>query len=430
MAGYTKGIAACVLSITLALSLAACGDIVREDRAGAEEAAGEGNREAYIVSEGPDGSSLDGNSPDGRNHDSESLSEAGRQSDFRTAWDYAQDMGIGINIGNTLDAYWEDLGNRTGGAQTIGNNTPYDYETCWGQPYITRDMIDGIRDAGFRTVRIPVYWGNMMADDGTYTIDEAWFERVEEVVDYCLEDGMYVVLNIHHYDEFLIRTHSREEVPEIIANLWRQIAERFADYSDYLIFEGFNESLGTVQDGISVTEEERYDYVNDMNQAFVDSVRGSGGNNRERVLIISGYWTNIDKTVDERFVLPRDSARDRLMVSVHYVDNICYWNHRVGGEYWLAYCEEQCKLLRERFTDANIPVFVGECTAVYDSSCLDENAIYRESSAILEALLTKIADYDMIPVLWDESSFYDRDTTQIRTAEDARVIENIAEKMD
>ncbi len=301
-----------------------------------------------------------------------------------SAMDYAADMGLGINLGNTMEAYWEDSSNMTSGASTIGDDTPQDYETCWGAVETTQEIIDGMKDAGFQTIRIPVYWGNMMEDDGTYTISEEYFDRVAEIVDYCRNDGLYVVINIHHYDEFLIKNHDKEEVLAAVKTLWTQIAERFADYSDYVIFEGFNENLGSQQESDSYTEDELFDYVNEMNQTFVDAVRSTGGKNAERLLIVSGYWTNIDLTTDTRFQMPADTAEDRLMVSVHYIDNSYYWSNQIGTESWLTYSRSQCELLKEAFTDQGIPGFVGECKSIFVDEHIASGEFYRDSTYWLE----------------------------------------------
>ncbi len=347
-----------------------------------------------------------------------------------TAMEFAQEMGVGLNLGNTLEAYWEDTADRTAGAQTIGENQPSDYETCWGAIVTTEEAIAGMKAAGFNTVRVPVYWGNMMKDDGKFRIDEAYMDRVQEVVEYCRKAGVYTVINMHHYDEHLITTLPKEEVLEAVEIVWEQIAERFQGYSDYLIFEGFNEALGSAPEGVTMSEDETYAYVNDMNRVFVDTVRATGGNNAERMLIVSGYWTNIDNTTKDKFVLPEDSAEDRMMVSVHYIDNSMYWMERIGGTPWMSYSTRQCDLLKEAFTDRGVPVFVGECTSIYDDQYLADDAIYTASSDCLSILLNMAADYGFVPVLWDvHNNFYSRTDCKIKSDTDAAVITQIAQKI-
>lgn len=340
------------------------------------------------------------------------------------AWEMAEKMGIGINLGNTMEAFWEDTADLTGGAQTIGDDTPICYETCWGAVETTREMIDGMKEAGFSTLRIPVYWGNMMADDGTFTIDREYLDRVAELVTYGLDDRMYVVINIHHYDQFLIEHYPQDQVQEIAGVLWEQIAEYFKEYPEELMFEGYNEALGMTGPEGQLDGEKMYAFVNGMNQTFVDTVRSTGGGNAARVLIVSGYNTNIDATTDEKFLMPEDTAEDRLMVSVHYVDNACFWTNSVGNAAWLDYSRSQCELLKERFLNQGIPVFIGECTAIYPQERFAWDAEVTSSSACLEQILGMIEEYGMVPVLWDTcDQFYLRSGCRIASEEDQAVID-------
>ncbi len=347
-----------------------------------------------------------------------------------TAFDYAKEMGIGTNLGNTFDAYWQDLKNTTSGCSVIGENTPQNYETCWGAVETTQETIVGMKEAGFNTLRIPVYWGNMMQNDDKYNINPDYLARVEEIVGYSLEAGMYTVINIHHYDEYIIKHHDKERALEITAHLWKQIAEHFKDYSDYLVFEGFNENLGSTQEGDSYSEDELYDYVNEMNQVFVDTVRKTGGNNKERLLVVSGYWTNIDKTTDDRFLLPEDSAEDRLMVSVHYIDNAMIWSNQIGSKAWEHYSRQQCELLKARFIDQGIPVFVGECNAIYPAEHMAPNPLYLNSQSCLAVLLHMAVDYDLVPILWDvHNNMYSRTEHKIKDEMDQAVVQEIADRI-
>ena len=111
-----------------------------------------------------------------------------------TSTEYVSEMGLGINLGNTMEAYWANDQNRNSGSTVIGDNTISNYETCWGAIKTTQEIIDGMKNAGFNTVRVPVYWGNSMTNDGTFTISDAMFDRVEEIVDYCRKADLYVVI--------------------------------------------------------------------------------------------------------------------------------------------------------------------------------------------------------------------------------------------
>ena len=347
-----------------------------------------------------------------------------------TSAEYASEMGLGINLGNTMEAYWANDQNRNSGSAVIGDNTISNYETCWGAIKTTQEMIDGMKNAGFNTVRVPVYWGNSMTNDGTFTISDAMFERVEEIVDYCRKADLYVVINIHHYDEFIVKNYSEEDAVKITGTLWKQIAKHFKNYSDYLIFEGFNENLGTVRESDNYTDDQKFDYVNKMNQAFVDAVRSTGGNNKTRMLIASGYWTNIDLTTDARFHIPEDKVNDRIMVSVHYVDNAMYWTNNIGGQKWLDYSKAQCELLKKAFTDKGIQVFVGECTSIYDAERFASNAIYTDSTECLEIMYDMMLDYGFIPVLWDvNNNFYSRTKYEIKSESDKVLIEKLSKEL-
>ena len=355
-----------------------------------------------------------------------------------TAQQAAVGMGIGLNLGNTMEAY--DATNcekiTYEWIPVVGDNTPTDYETKWGAVVTTQEVIDGIKDSGFNTVRIPVFWGNMMKNDGTYTINSDYIKRVGEIVDYCQNAGLYTVVNIHHFDEFIIRRNSLEDCEKIFTNLWTQIAEYFKDCPYNVVFEGYNEYLGGKQfdesgNLVELSKSDGYALTNALNQAFVDAVRATGGNNSERVLIASGYWTNIDLTTSSQFVMPKDTVSDRLMVSVHYVDNNMYWSNQIGGQVWLGYIDSQCELLKKAFTDKGIPVFLGETTSIYPQSNFTSNPIYKTSTECLEVVLNKLLDYGFVPVLWDvNDNFYSRTEYKIKSETDRELIKKISDELN
>lgn len=354
-----------------------------------------------------------------------------------TANEYAKDMGIGENLGNTMEAYNAQNCEKSSykWIPVVGSNTPQDYETCWGAVVTTQEVIDGMKAEGFDTVRIPVFWGNMMEDDGTYTINTQYLDRVEEIVKYCMNAGVYAVVNIHHFDEFIIRRNDLDSCKKIFTNLWTQIAERFKDYSDYVVFEGFNEYLGGQQFDESgeladVPQDKAYELTNALNQTFVDAVRTTGGNNAQRLLIVSGYWTNIDLTTAPEFKMPTDSAKDKLMVSVHYIDNAMFWSNQIGGQSWLDYAKGQCEELKAAFTDKGIPVFVGETTAKYPAGNMAKDATHTDSAECLELLLDMATDYGFVPVIWDTNdNMYSRTQYRIKDDGEREVIQKIAEKI-
>lgn len=357
-------------------------------------------------------------------------SEANARIEGMTAMEIAKDMGIGWNLGNTFDGHYASTKNKTGFSSEIGENLPENYETCWGSPITTEEMIQGVVDAGFNSIRVPVYWGNMMVDDGTFTVHPDFIDRVAEVVDMCLERDVYCVINMHHYDENLVRHLPQEEALRAVELVWTQVAEYFKDYPQTLLFEGFNEYVGIGLDGVRDT----YDYANALNQTFVDSVRATGGNNVNRVLIASGYNTNIDATTKPDFLVPTDSVPDRMMVSVHYVDNGMYWSNQLGGQKWYDYSVSQLELLKEAFIDKGVPVYIGECTSrtSYSNAFdrFDKNPIFGDGFDLFEIEMGLIVDYGCIPVIWDTTNdWYLKDSCTLREARDGEIVKKIAERI-
>ena len=365
------------------------------------------------------------------------IADDGVMRDNMTAQDYADEMGLGINLGNTMESY--DATNCTSLSYTwppvVKNNTPQDYETCWGAVVTTQKIIDGMKNAGFNTIRIPVFWGNMMVNDGTYTISKAYINRVKEIVDYCRNSGVYAVINIHHFDEFIIRRNTKENAAEIFKKIWTQIANYFKEYSDYLMFEGFNEYLGGGQIDSNneindLPESEGYDWTNKMNQAFVDAVRATGGNNAKRMLIVSGYFTNVEKTTNSAFKMPKDTTKDRMMVSVHYIDGNAYWSKQIGSKFWRLFSINQLNKLKKSFSEKGIPVFVGETTSIYDNDRFSENAAVNSTSEAVDYIIRLIKSYGFVPVLWDvNDNFYSRTQFKIKQETDAKVIEKLAKEI-
>ena len=354
-----------------------------------------------------------------------------------TATEAAKNMGMGLNLGNTMEAYKAtDCEKITyEWIPVVGENRPVDYETCWGAVPTTQEVINGIKAEGFDTVRIPVFWGNMMANDGTYTINSEYIARVREIVDYCCNAGLYTVINIHHFDEFIIRRNSTEKCAELFTHLWTQIAEYFKDYPYTVVFEGYNEYLGGNRfdesgNLVALSEDEGFRMTNTLNQSFVDAVRATGGKNAERVLIVSGYWTNIDKTTSSEFVMPTDTVPDRLMVSVHYVDNMMYWINKIGGNDWVNYVDDQIAKLNEAFTQKNIPVFVGETSVNYPAERFEYGAGYSKSSECVDYILRMLLINGFVPVIWDTNdNFYSRTEYRIKSGADRKVIRQIANEI-
>lgn len=187
-------------------------------------------------------------------------------------------------------------------------------EIVWGQPYTTAEMIESIADQGFKSIRIPVTWFNHMGPAPDYLIDEEWFDRVEEVVNYAFNNDMYVIINIHHDDyqedqqgSWLITTYDKQnEVTNQIGIVWTQIANRFIEYGDYLLFETMNEprEVGSNNEWNGGTQEHR-DVVNALNQAAVDAIRATGGNNETRFVMIPQATASPQAAIND-LIFPND----------------------------------------------------------------------------------------------------------------------------
>lgn len=325
-----------------------------------------------------------------------------------------RDMGIGINLGNTFDACGDWIAQWSDGSTQA-------YETAWGSPVITKDIIQGYADEGFGVLRIPVAWSNRMADDGTYTIDQQWMARVTEVVNWTLDAGMYAIVNIH-WDNGWVNTFpdNKDECMKRFEKMWTQISDNFKDYGDHLMFEAQNEELGWdsvwnkwAGDNGKV---ESYQLANEINQKFVDTVRRSGGNNPKRHLLISGYNTGIDVTCDPLFKMPSDPA-NRLAISVHYYTPAGFailekdedWGKAIStwgtdADYNELYTN--LDMMKTNFVDKGIPVIIGEY------GCPIKNKEPESVRRFLTSVCKAAYERQLCPVLWDTpGGHYDREGT-------------------
>lgn len=230
---------------------------------------------------------------------------------------FVMDMGAGFNLGNTFDAY-NDSKNVKGTK----------LETYWGNPVTTKENIQGLKAAGFNTIRIPVSWHNHV--DEKFNIDEAWMDRVEEVVKWALDEDMYVILNIHHDDDvnFVFPSYDKlASSKKYVTAIWKQVAARFGDYNEKLIFESLNEprQKDTPQEWyVDVNSEigkECIDCINQLNQAAVDAIRSTEGEyNKKRYITVPGYAASPDFILSGGFALPDDSQAEfenRILITVH-----------------------------------------------------------------------------------------------------------------
>ena len=220
---------------------------------------------------------------------------------------FAQSLGQGWNLGNTMEAC-EKFSAEKAGLET---------ETMWGNPQTTKELIAFVKDCGFDSVRIPITWAQHIGEAPDYTIDKAWLDRVNEIVDWVLELDMKAIINVHHDDAFWLITDNehKESSKEILTKIWQQLCERFTAYDENLVFETMNEPrVANAEDEWQGNEESRA-VVNYLNFAALETIRNSGGNNATRYVLIPTYAASgLDENIDA-LELPDD---DRVIVSVHY----------------------------------------------------------------------------------------------------------------
>ncbi len=323
---------------------------------------------------------------------------------------FMEAMGAGWNLGNSLDANSKD------GLAA---------ETSWSNPATTREMVEAVHDAGFETIRIPISWGKHVSGD-EYTVDGEWMARVKEVVDYAYEDGMHVVINIHHDNLGANQTPSpstpgyyptsekKEESLKFITSVWSQVAEEFKDYDEKLVFETLNEPrlAGTNNEWWFDANNPNADCVdavktiNEFNQSAVDAIRSSGGNNSSRYIICPAYAASEYGCTTSEFKLPDDPA-NKIILSVHgYVpQDLCLGSttddtSAKATQFSDAYkkqVEDFYGRLNTNFVSKGIPVFVGE-TGVSNKNNNSARAAWAK------ATYENAAKYGIVNVLWDNNA--------------------------
>ena len=310
--------------------------------------------------------------------------------------EFTKKLSPGWNVGNSLDA--------------VGG------ETAWGNPKISQKLIDSVKAAGFKSIRIPVAWSKFT--DTLFTIDTVWMDRVEEVVNYVLKDSMYAIINEHWDGGWMQPTYARQDyVNNRLAVMWRQIAVHFRDYGDHLLFAGMNEVM--VTNNYNTPTKEYYTVQNSFNQTFVNTVRSTGGRNYYRYLVVQGFNTNIDYTVDY-FAIPKDVTPDRLMIEDHYYDpydftlnpnsNITQWGKNAADpsktETWAneSYADGKFNELKTHYVDKGYGVILGEYGVIArlnlgSQGLNSQYAYYRKY--YIEYITGSIFKHGIIPFYWD-----------------------------
>jgi len=309
-------------------------------------------------------------------------------------------MGLGWNLGNTLEA--------TDGT-TAG-------ETSWGNPKASQTLIDAVKAAGFNTIRIPCAWNAYIEDESTYKIKDSWLVRVAEVVDYCVNNDMYAIINIHWDGGWLEENPTYDKQAEVNKKqkaLWEQIAVYFRDYDEHLLFAGTNE----VHADYNTPSAENIEVQQSYNQTFVNAVRSTGGKNTWRNLIVQSYNTNIDYAVDY-MKMPSDPTANRIMAEVHFYDpyefclqeanTVFLWGKDFTGAGTASWGQEdwvdkQFGRMKTNFADRGIPVVLGEYSPTLRMSLnATDYANHVKSRNYYLNYVTKAAVQNgMIPVYWD-----------------------------
>lgn len=335
-----------------------------------------------------------------------------------TAQQIAGKMKVGWNLGNTFEAICG--------------------ETAWGGAITTQRLIDSVKAAGFNSVRIPCAWF-CHSDTINSVIAKDWINRVQQVVDYCIKDSVYVVLNMHWDKGWLenrVNKLNREQVNERLKKYWTQIANQFKNYDEHLMFAGANEPDVKDKEGMSI--------LLSYYQTFINTVRATGGNNSSRTLIIQGPSTDIDHTNKLMNDLPKDNIKNRLMVEVHYyspyqfclMDKDASWGKRFF--YWgknnhsktdtahnATWGEENSigekfDLMKQKFSEKGIPVIIGEFGAYKRRLQDDADKKLHEASVVyFQKYFVKTAvRKGFVPFYWDVNmGLFDRRSGKILDSE-------------
>lgn len=285
------------------------------------------------------------------------------------AFQIATEMKMGWNLGNSLDAEGPD-------------------ETFWGNPATTRAMIDEVSNRGFSTIRIPVTWRFHQGPAPDYLIEEEWLDRVEEVLNYVRANNMYAIINVHHDDTWIVPTYQQEEeTKDRLAKLWTQIANRFKNYSDYLIFETLNEPRheDTPEEWTGGTAEGR-DVVNAYHQVSLDAIRATGGNNTLRHVMISTYAASTLPLTMNALVVPNND--ERTLISLHsyfpFPFTLEGTDSTWGTDEDKAQLKAEMDRIKAKFTDNGKAVVLGEWSSGNQNNIDDRLAhakFYAEAAA-------------------------------------------------
>ncbi len=304
-----------------------------------------------------------------------------------TAQQLVDDMKIGWNLGNTLDA------DGRAGSDALSS------EWSWGNPKTTHAMIDKIKAAGFNTIRIPTTWYDHMGSYPNYTIDPNWLIRVEEVMNYAFDNDMYVILNLHHENSWIVPTYAKQtETTNQLTKVWTQIASRFNKYGDHLIFETMNEPrpVGAANEWTGGSSENR-DVVNKYNLAAVNTIRNTGGNNKTRCIMVPTVAASASSVTINDLIIPNND--NRVIVSLHMYSPYSFAMDQYGTSSWGSAADKisldaELEAVSNKFVKNGHPVVVGEFGTINKS-----NQSARSTHA--EYFVKAARSRHITPVWWD-----------------------------
>ncbi len=307
-----------------------------------------------------------------------------------------KEMTVGWNLGNTLDA----------------TGTTIDSEIAWQGNFTRKEMFDLVKASGFDVVRIPVTWEGHIQEDGT--VDPEWMARVHEVVDYAFDNDLFVILNIHHEEWHFPSYDNLESAKAQLVDLWEQIAEEFKAYDEHLIFEGLNEprKKGTNVEWTGGDEEGR-DVVNQLNKAFVETIRNSGGNNPKRHLMVPTYAASSGTNAMAAFEMPAEND-DKIIVSIHGYSPYNFALNTKGTAEWSADKRTDTadinalfNNIKTYFLDKGIPVIIGEWGSInkmVEGTETGDNRAVRVEHA--KYYVEKAKEYGVPCIWWDNAGYF------------------------
>ena len=334
---------------------------------------------------------------------------------------FTKSIRVGWNLGNSFEAapgQWEGAWGTFKGYEKNVTTT----ETSWGNPATTQAMIQAVRKAGYNAIRIPVRWIPHVTDYHSMTIDPAWLARVKQVVDWCLQEDLFVVINTHH--ELWLENHltysDTTQIYPAFRHLWMNIATYFRDYDQRLVFAGTNEVL-QAKDWSAKPTQENFDVQNGYNRHFVNAVRNTGGRNFFRNLIVQTYRCNPNEGLTG-FVIPEDPAKDRLSVEFHAYDPYSYASGNTGCYYyWGKAYKDKGTIspdgnektmnnlfvqLRKAWFDRGLGIVLGEYGVSHHFSSEAERAVQEENEAYYHEQVVSAARKNGIAAfVWDNNSF-------------------------